>query len=80
MLRFQLLEEVHGIEAKGNPVDLPLQKLVRKPKQETTSVVTLYILAIISETSLWIEDLLGCKTSTTCSAIVNSLCGERTLV
>jgi hypothetical protein len=41
MLRFQLLEEVHGTDGMGNPVDLPPQKLVRKPKQETTSVVTL---------------------------------------
>jgi hypothetical protein len=45
---------------------LPPPKLVRKPKQETTSGVTLYILANFSEISfLGTEALPGCKTSTT---------------
>lgn len=51
---------------KAKPVDLPPPKLVRKPKHETTSGVTLYILASFSEISfLGTEDLPGCKTSTT---------------
>uniref|UniRef100_A0A0P5H190 Uncharacterized protein n=1 Tax=Daphnia magna TaxID=35525 RepID=A0A0P5H190_9CRUS len=58
---------------KAKPVDLPPPKLVRKPKHETTSGVTLYILASFSEISfLGTEDLPGCKTSTTICFLAKS--------